>query len=185
MLFYDPSNQAWWLGTFNGTALSWTLADDSSGFGNTASDPTWTGDYTGNGKSDVLFYDPSNQAWWLGTFNGTALSWTLADDSSGFGNTASDPTWIGDYTGSSQSDVLFYSPGDQHWWLGTFNGTALSWTLADDSSGFGNTAKDPTWIGDFTGSSQSDVLFYSPGDQHWWLGTFAGTQLGWTLTATT
>jgi hypothetical protein len=40
-------------------------------------------------------------------------------------------------------------------WLGKIN-----WLLA----GF------PTWIGDFTGAGYSEVLFYSPDDQNWWLG---------------
>ncbi len=101
----------------NGTPMS--CASTSGDFANSSADHRRVGDFTGNGQSQVLFYSPGDEAWWLGTFNGNTLSWTLADDSSGFGNTASDPTWTGDYTGNGKSDVLFYSPSDQHWWLGT------------------------------------------------------------------
>ncbi len=179
----SPGDQNWWLGRFNGTSLGWTLAGNTKGFGNTQYDPTWIGSFTGGAKVDVLFYSPGDQNWWLGTFNGTSLGWTLAGNTKGFGNTASDPTWIGDFTGSG--DVLFYSPGDQNWWLGRFNGTSLGWTLAGNTTGFGNTQSDPTWIGDFTGSGDSEALFYSPGDSNWWLGRFTGTQLSWTLGGTT
>ncbi len=183
VLFYSPGDQNWWLGTFSGTSLGWTPAGNTRGFGNTAGDPTWTGDFTGYGRADVLFYSPGDQNWWLGTFSGTTLSWTLAGNTRGFGNTAGDPTWIGDFTGSGHTEVLFYSPGDQNWWLGTFSGTALGWTFAGNSSGFGNTAGNPTWTGDFTGNGHHDVLFYSPGDTHWFLGQISNGQLSWSLVA--
>jgi len=152
-------------------------------FGNISADPKWIGNFTGSGTSEVLFYSPGDQNWWLGTFTGTQMGWALASNTSGFGNTQNDPTWIGDFAGSGKSEVLFYSPGDQNWWLGTFTGTSLGWTLAGNTKGFGNTQSDPTWIGDFTGSG--DLLFYSPGDQNWWLGTFNGTSLSWTLAGNT
>ena len=102
----------------------WTGVDRSS-----------VGSFTGAGRDELLYY-------WAG-----------------FGNTAGDPTWTGDFTGSGRSEVLFYSPGDQNWWLGTFNGTTLSWNLAGNTRGFGNTAGDPTWTGDFTSNGHADVLF--------------------------
>jgi len=185
VLFYSPGDQNWWLGTFTGTQMGWALASNTSGFGNTQNDPTWIGDFAGSGKSEVLFYSPGDQNWWLGTFTGTSLGWTLAGNTKGFGNTQNDPTRIGSFTGSGKAEVLFYSPGDQNWWLGTFTGTSLGWTLAGNTKGFGNTQNDPTWIGSFTGGSKADVLFYSPGDQNWWLGTFTGTSLGWTLAGNT
>jgi hypothetical protein len=185
LLFYSPGDQNWWLGTFTGGSLGWTLAGNTKGFGNTRSDPTWIGNFTGSGKAEVLFYSPGDQNWWHGSFAGANLGWTLAGNTKGFGNTRSDPTWIGNFTGSGKSEVLFYSPGDQNWWLGTFAGSSLGWTLAGNTKGFGNTQSDPAWIGNFTGNGKSQLLFYSPGDQNWWLGTFAGDSLGWTLAVTT
>ena len=131
----------------------------------------------------MLFYSPGDQNWWLGTFNGTTLSWNLAGNTRGFGNTAGDPTWTGDFTGNGHADVLFYSPGDQNWWLGTFSGTALGQTFAGNTSGFGNTAGNPTWTGDFTGNGHRDMLFYSPGDTHWFLGQMSNGRLSWSLVA--
>ena len=56
----------------------------------------------------------------------------------------------GDFTGTGKAQVLFYAPGDQDWYLGSFSKAgSLSWSQADDSSGFGDTAQDPTWIGNF------------------------------------
>ena len=34
-----------------------------------------------------------------------------------------------------------------------------------------STTADPFWVGDFTGGGSTDILFYFPGDDNWWLGT--------------
>jgi hypothetical protein len=109
--------------------------DSGYRFGNLINVPKWIGNFVQPGQSQVLFYSPGNQNWWLESYSASApyaggqFSWTLAGNTKGFGNTAGDPTWIGDYTGSGKDSVLFYSPGDGNWWLGTFNGTNLSWAL--------------------------------------------------------
>ena len=38
------------------------------GFGHGINDgrPFWIGDFTGDGKADVLFYYPGDDNWWLG-----------------------------------------------------------------------------------------------------------------------
>ena len=55
-----------------------------------------------------------------------------------FGDTSHDPTWIGDFTGVGHSQVLFYSPGDGHWWLATYNTGKgqFDWTLRSVTRGF-------------------------------------------------
>jgi hypothetical protein len=59
----------------------------------------------------------------------------------------------------------------------------VDWRLAGVSSGFGHAINDgrPFWTGD----GRTDVLFYYPGDDHWWLGSFAGdpATLEWRLVA--
>ena len=153
--------------------LNWTLAGNTAGFGNTAGDPTWIGDFSGTGHTQIMFYYPGDHNWWLGTVSGTSLNWTLAGNTAGFGNTASDPTWIGDFTGSGKSEVMFYSSGDSHWWLGTDNGTTLQWPFAGNTRVFGANIVDgrPWWVGRFSRSDRDQMLFYYPGDGNWWLGS--------------
>jgi hypothetical protein len=89
--------------------------------------------------------------------------------------------WIGDFNGDGQADVLFYYPGDDNWWLGTFSGSQLNWGLIGNTAGFGHGINDgrPFWIGRFSRSDRDEVLFYYPGDDNWWLGTLDGGQLSW------
>ena len=167
--------------------LNWTLAGNTAGFGNTAGDPTWIGDFSGSGRSEVLFYSPGDHNWWLGSVSGNGqLTWQLAGNTAGFGQVADGrPFWTGNFSGTGNTQIMFYYPGDHNWWLGTVSGTSLNWQLAGNTAGFGNTASDPTWIGDFTGSGKSEVLFYSSGDSHWWLGTDNGTTLQWPFAGNT
>lgn len=80
-------------------------------------------------------------------------------------------------------EILFYFPGDDNWWLGSYNGSELKWALAGNTVGFGHGIKDgrPFWIGDFNGDGKEDILFYFPGDNNWWLGTYNDNKLEWKI----
>jgi hypothetical protein len=190
VLFYYPGDDNWWLGTINGAQLSWTLVGNTKGFGHAINDgrPFWIGDFNGGGRADVLFYYPGDDNWWLGTFSGTQLGWSLVGNTKGFGHRINDgrPFWTGKFS-SASDQVLFYYPGDDNWWLGTINGGRLSWNLVGNTRGFGHAINDgrPFWIGNFNGAGRSDVLFYYPGDDNWWLGAVNGGQLGWSLVGNT
>lgn len=188
ILFYYPGDHNWWLGSINNGALNWTLAGNTGGFGQIGDGrPIWIGDFSGDGKADILFYYPGDRNWWLGVFNGSTLSWKLAGNTSGFGNLGDGrPIWIGNFQGGSKAQVLFYYPGDHNWWLGSINNGALNWTLSGNTGGFGQIGDGrPIWIGDFSGDGKADVLFYYPGDHNWWLGVFQGNTLSWKLAGNT
>jgi len=194
LLSYYPASDGWSTmgqpGVLSPPTLDWTDVGDTVGFGHAINDgrPFWVGDFTGGGQSEVLFYYPGDDNWWLGTVVGGQLSWSFVGNTAGFGHGINDgrPFWIGDFTGGGGSDVLFYYPGDDNWWLGTVVGGQLAWSLVGNTAGFGQGINDgrPFWIGDFTGGGHSEVLFYYPGDQNWWLGSVEGGQLAWNLVAT-
>ena len=52
-----------------------------------------------------------------------------------------------DFSGTGRAKVLFYSPGNQNWWLGSMSTSGTqNWRLAGNTKGSGNTAQDPTWL---------------------------------------
>lgn len=57
------------------------------GFGNVADGrPFWIGDFSGDGRTDGLFYFPGDENWWLGRFDAAGnLTWNLAGNTAGFG----------------------------------------------------------------------------------------------------
>jgi hypothetical protein len=86
--------------------------------------------------------------------------------------------WPGDFTGSGRTEVLFWA-ADGNWWLGTWDGTQLHWASVGNPGWFNlNDNQHLNWLGDFTGSGRTEVLFWAA-DGNWWLGTWDGTQLHW------
>ncbi|MHA7291350.1 FG-GAP repeat domain-containing protein [Arthrobacter sp. MDT3-24] len=124
----------------------------------------WTGDFTGEGRTDVLFYYPGDGNWFLGRSDGNQLTWNFAGNTNGFGNLLEGHMfWTGDFTGEGRTDVLFYYPGDGNWFLGRSDGNQLTWNFAGNTNGFGNLLEGHMfWTGDFTGEGRTDVLFYYP-----------------------
>ncbi len=81
VLFYFPGDRNWWLGRFDPAGkLNWSLAGNTAGFGQVWDGrPFWTGDFTGDAKTDILFYFPGDGNWWLGRFDPNGgLSWNHA-----------------------------------------------------------------------------------------------------------
>jgi hypothetical protein len=95
-------------------------------------------------------------------------------------------TWVGDFTGDGQVDVLYYLRSRMTWYLGTWASGSLAWTQVGDTTGFGQVGDGrPFWVGDFNADGRAEVLFYFPGDGNWWLGNIAGGQLQWSLVSNT
>ncbi len=187
ILFYFPGDANWWLGTIDNGNLKWTLVGNTVGFGNLNDGrPFWIGDFNADGLDEILFYYPGDHNWWMGSFAQGQLKWTNVGNTAGFGNLADGrPIWTGYLRGVFRTDILFYYPGDQNWWLGTLQGNKLQWSLVSNTSGFGQVWDGrPVWVDDFNGGG-FDVLFYHPGDQNWWLGTLQGNQLQWSLAGNT
>jgi hypothetical protein len=81
----------------------------------------------------VLFYNPGDDNWWLGSHDGNELAWSFAGNTLGFGQVWDGrPFWTGDFNGNGRAEVLFYYPGDGNWWLGSHPGLGgqLQWTFA-------------------------------------------------------
>jgi len=181
LLYYSDSDYNWWLGTFADTTVTWAMAGNTSGFGQVGDGrPIWVGDFCGDGTQQILFYFSGDCNWWLGSFTGTSLGWTLASNTSGLGQVGDGrPIWIGDFCGDGAQQVLFYFSGDCNWWLGSFTDTSLGWTLAGNTSDFDDISALPLWTGDFAGSSHDQVLFHNTNDDEWWMGSFRGGELDW------
>ena len=89
-------------------------------------DRTWRGDFTGDGRMDLLSYVPGRFNWFLGSWRTGQLGLQDVGNTTGFGQVGDGrPFWVGDFNGDGRDEILFYYPGDDNWWLGTYNGTSL------------------------------------------------------------
>ena len=184
-LFYYAGDGNWWMAHSDGTSLAWHNAGNASGFGDLldGTREIFTGDFNGDGKTDVMFYYRGDGHFWLGISDGNLLAWHLASDASGFGNLLDGAHRIltGDFNGDGKTDVFFYNRGDGHLWLGISDGNTLTWHQAGDASGFGSLldGSHPLYVGDFNGDGKRDLMFYYEGDGTWWMGLCDGQQITW------
>lgn len=162
-----------------------------SSFGNATHDSIrlFTGDFTGDGHKDILFYSADNHDWWLGRSDGSTLQWSHAGNTTGFVDlTRSDiRLFSGDFTGDGRTDILFYFAGDHNWWLGRSDGGTLQWSHAGNTASFGDlTRQSVRFLPDnFTAGGRANVLFYCADDGNWWQGSSDGQQLQWSITGNT
>jgi hypothetical protein len=128
-----------------------------------------SGDFTGDGRTDVMGYDPGNGSLWIGTNMGTSFSfsqWATVAPASGWSFVA------GDFTGDGHIDVMGYDPGDGSLWIGTNTGASFSfskWGTVGPASGWSFVS------GDFTGDGRIDVMGYYSGNGTLWVGTNTGS----------
>jgi hypothetical protein len=126
------------------------------------------GDFTGNGTSDILWYNSTTgdvdewqlaNAQWsasvdLGSHPGSG--WTIAGVGDFFGNGNDDVLWTNSSGGSVQTDI---------WQLGPTGQWEASVSPGSHPAGY-----QVAGIGDVTGSSVSDIIWYNPstGDVDEW-----------------
>jgi hypothetical protein len=114
--------------------LQWSYAGNTGGFGQVWDGrPFWVGDFTGDGRADMLFYYPGDRNWWLGSYAGQ-FAWSFAGNTAGFGQVHDGrPFWTGNFSRADRSQVMFYFPGDGNWWLGSRDTGQLGWSFAGNT----------------------------------------------------
>ncbi len=80
LLYNEFISSNWYLGSFVGNQLQWTIAGNTAGFGDLTRNAIrfFTGDFAGDGRTDVLFYCADDGNWRRGSFVGNQLQWELA-----------------------------------------------------------------------------------------------------------
>ncbi|MBD2517227.1 VCBS repeat-containing protein [Nostoc sp. FACHB-973] len=171
ILWYQPSSgrvNTWLLDGTKVVAnpdLSWNVP------GNSGWEIKGTGDFNQDGKTDVLWYQPSSgrvNAWLLDGTKVVAnpdLSWKVP------GNSGWEIKGTGDFNQDGKTDILWYQPssGRVNAWL--LDGTKvvanpdLSWNVPGDSGW------EIKGTGDFNQDGKTDILWYQPssGSVNAWL----------------
>jgi hypothetical protein len=116
-----------------------------------------TGDFDGDGRSDLVAYHPSDGS--------VAVGRTLASGAfsfSSWGTVSPTSGWqiaAGQFTGDSRSDIVLYHPSDGTLTVGSNQGSSFSF------ASWGNANPDSGWVlhaGDFSGDGWTDVALYRP-----------------------
>jgi len=185
---YDPAMDLLYLGSNQGGSFAWNAGMSITGEPSLMPPLVFSGSFTGSYDARLLVHDPVTSSWSLGQFSGAnSISWTTVGNTSGFGNVADGrPFWKGYFSKLNQEQVLFYSPGDHNWWLGTIAGSQLSWQNVGNTASMGQVFDGrPILMDDFDGSARHDLLIYNPVDHTWRLGSLDSGSWSWRVVATT
>ncbi|WP_143676653.1 FG-GAP-like repeat-containing protein [Streptomyces sp. TLI_146] len=130
-----------------------------------------SGDFNGDGKSDVAVISGSgNLLWWAGDGNGNlGAAHPLWPNEGGFA-TFRDLT-TGDFNADGKTDVAAISgAGNLYWWAGDGNGNLSTAQRLWPNEGDFATFRDLT-TGDFNADGKTDVAAISgAGNLYWWAG---------------
>lgn len=134
------------------------------------------GDLDGDGKDEILIFNPADQ--WIGVleWGGTELQcvWATTNSvpsSSGEGGwyiSPLDQHFVGDFDGDGKDEIFVYNPADL--WVGLlkWNGTELQakWMLNNQVPGSGGDwgvfIEDQYFVGDFDGDGADEIFAFSP-----------------------
>ena len=140
----------------------WATVDPVSGWQFTA------GDFTGDARTDVMGYHPSNGTLWVGENAGTAFTfqkWATVSPVADWQFVA------GFFEGGPKADVCGYHPSNGSLWVGQNTGTGFTfnrWATVAPVDGWQFVA------GNFRGSGRTDVVGYHPSNGTLWVGRNTG-----------
>lgn len=158
LLYYNSST---------GEVGEWFMSNgqlsSSQGIGSVGTGSGWsivgTGDFTGNGTDDILFYNSGTGivGEWLMSNGALSSSKTVGSVGAGSGWTV---VGTGDFNDNGIDDILFYnsSTGSVGEWLMNSSGQVASSQTLGSLAGSGWSVAG---TGDFSGTGTSDILFYN------------------------
>jgi hypothetical protein len=136
---------------------------------------TWVdvhrGDFSGDGRDDIVGRDQASGHWWVGVSNGTTFTTSLWDT----WNTAF--TWVdvkvGDFNGDGKLDIVGRDQASGNWWAALSTGSSFVNTF------LGTWNPSITWVnvqvGDFNGDGKADIVGRDQATGDWWAALSTGS----------
>ena len=111
---------------------------------------TWTGDFDGDGKTDIASASGGNVLILLSTGRGfNNRTWAVPNAWGGAGY-----TWVGDFNGDGKTDIASANGGSVYVHLSTGSGfDNQTWAVPNAWGG-----SDYTWVGDFNGDGNTGIV---------------------------
>ncbi len=140
--FYSATDGSIWLGLSSGTSFAWSSVSNTAASGNLIdwNHRLYAADVNGDGKADIVSYDVVSGDWDVGISSSSSLTWTVWGNTASHGDLAdlAHLVWLGNFDGTGRAAPLLYEGGNGNFSMGDSSGTAFSWHVAANASGFGD-----------------------------------------------
>jgi hypothetical protein len=148
----------------------------------TPGDQVYVGDFSGDGRSDLLLFNGSNWAFpYLGMWRSSGTEYQFArrfdNTMPGWQMTSGDKLFIGDFSGDGRADVYIFN--GSNWaipYLGMYRSTGgdLTFTRRYDGAvpGWQMRKNDQFFVGNVNGDARADLFVYNCND---WATQYLGT----------
>jgi RHS repeat-associated protein len=139
---------------------TWVVRNNGTLWINDANTTVISGDYNGDGKTDVLLKNPvfTTTPVFLSKGDGT---WSVSNNESLWINDANTTVISGDYNGDGKTDVLLKNPVFTTTPVFLSNGDG-TWSVSNNESLWINNVNTTVVSGDYNGDGKTDVLLKNP-----------------------
>jgi hypothetical protein len=164
------------IGIYRQSTGTWYILESSRGYNITnALSVTWgnpalfdipaTGDFDGDGKTDIAVYRQSTGEWFILT-SSTGYSYNKAIIVAWGRPSLGDQPVVGDFDGDGKADIAIYRPGSGQWFILTSSSNYSSSMIIT----WGNSAfNDQPVVGDFDGDGKTDIAIYRQSTGEWFI----------------
>jgi hypothetical protein len=156
---FRPSTQLFYLDANGNGAWNGALIDKAYSFGLTGDIPI-TGDWNGDGRTEIGVFRPSTQLFYLDANGNGAWNGALIDKAYSFGLTGDIPI-TGDWNGDGRTDIGIFRPSTHMFYLDANGNGAWNGALIDKAYNFGLTGDIPI-TGDWNGDGRTDIGVFRP-----------------------
>jgi len=163
---YDPATNLWYL-DYNGNGV-WdgTPTDVQYWHGFAGAIPV-TGDWNGDGKTEIGIYDPATHLWYLDQSGNGVWDGTPTDVQYWHGFAGAIPV-TGDWNGDGKTKIGIYDPATHLWYLDQSGNGAWDGTPTDVQYWHGFAGVIPV-TGDWNGDGKTEIGIYDPATHLWYL----------------
>ena len=163
---YDPTTFTWYLDQNGSGSWDGNNIDRNCVFGFAGVSPV-TGDWNGDGVTEIGVFDPATRRWYL-DYNGNG-SWDggVIDRLYTFGFPSQLPV-TGDWAGTGKTRIGTYDPVTFAWYIDHNGNGAWDGAPADRQYSFGDSGHVPV-TGDWNGDGITEVGTFIPSTSTWYL----------------